>query len=331
MKLEICIPTYDRKEELLRTIQALRPQLIESVGILILDNCSPDPVTHDSVDLADSPLRTRVRIVRNRVNIGGDANIARCFEYCDGEYMWLLGDDDPIRPDVVACILRHIQQQPDAIAVNFRLPGSSRKAPVSGTGLSEFIDAIDEFGSYMLISNNVYKMSSFRPHIRRAYQYGFACAPHVAILLDALRVLHGGFYLSAESLFGESARCGPASWSISSFALHRMAILTLPLTGSQRARLKAKMIDHVRVFNHAFAAALLEAADDDRHAAVYRLRKIYVDNFAEPFRADIFVRYVFFRLALLTPGASLRVIRLLGGRDALARVAANERRALARP
>jgi glycosyltransferase involved in cell wall biosynthesis len=330
MKLEICIPTYDRSRQLRRTIETLRPQLVASVGILILDNCSPEPVTHETLGLSQPDDRNRVRIVRNRANIGSGANIARCFECCDGEFLWLLGDDEVLRPDAIACILDHIQERPEFVAFNFRLPGCRRVGAEEGSGVGEFIDRIDELGNYMLISNNVYRIAPFRPRVHVAYQYAYAFAPHLALLLDTLRVTHGRFFVSAASLLQEPVEQNVAAWSISEFALRRMALLTLPLTRGQRAKLKEKILQNVRVFNHVFVTALMESTRADGVGDNFRLRKIYAENFAEPFSVRLFLRYALFRLALLAPATSLRLISSLGDRRALQRVAENEKIAVLR-
>ena len=195
-KLEIWIPTYRRPAPLRHTVQSLLPQLDATTTLHILDNHSPEPVTHELLGVSDSAVRERICIERNSVNIGGNANIARCFERCDADYMWLLGDDDELAPDALATIKADIDSRPECVLFNYCLPRTKRETGIEGATLDAFLQAIDRLGNYMLISNNVYRTSAFKAFVIYGYEFAYSSAPHMAIVLEKLRVTGGKFYRS---------------------------------------------------------------------------------------------------------------------------------------
>jgi abequosyltransferase len=81
--LTIAIPTYNRSEQIKATISLLLPQLTPECFLLIIDNHSDVPVSESLAALLATLPQSQYSIVRNRVNIGGNANIVRCFELCD--------------------------------------------------------------------------------------------------------------------------------------------------------------------------------------------------------------------------------------------------------
>lgn len=112
--LSICIPTYNRKEEIQKQIKLILPQLTEEVKLIVYDNHSDIPVK----SLFNDEELQHFTIIRNNVNIGGDANIARCFEYCTTTWLWTLSDDDFIKEDGIKKILQYIKANPNATFIN---------------------------------------------------------------------------------------------------------------------------------------------------------------------------------------------------------------------
>lgn len=93
-KLQIICVTYNRKDNVAETLKQLLAveSPVRHCDILILNNASTDG-TDDAVSkyIAKYP---NIRMVRNRRNIGGNANIARAMEFAEKDYLWILGDDD---------------------------------------------------------------------------------------------------------------------------------------------------------------------------------------------------------------------------------------------
>lgn len=95
--LEIIIPTYNRKEHLTRTLtQLTAPESpVKDVAITVLDNACTDG--SDKIIEEFAAKFPNITHVRHHKNIGGNANIARCFELARAPYVWVVCDDDSFR------------------------------------------------------------------------------------------------------------------------------------------------------------------------------------------------------------------------------------------
>lgn len=91
-KLEIMIPTYNRANYLDYTLNSLLNSPFKDCKITVRDNASPD----NTQEICEKylPLFHNLKIIRNNKNIGGNANILRCYEEATFEYVWVLGDND---------------------------------------------------------------------------------------------------------------------------------------------------------------------------------------------------------------------------------------------
>ncbi|OOQ57065.1 glycosyltransferase family 2 protein [Mucilaginibacter pedocola] len=94
MKLDIFIITYNRSALLKQTLGVFSKSVFANFPIKVLNNRS----TEDTLQVAQSfvPAMPNLQIITNKVNIGGDANILRAIELSDGEYTWVVCDDDDI-------------------------------------------------------------------------------------------------------------------------------------------------------------------------------------------------------------------------------------------
>ena len=185
-ELTIAIPTYDRNERLLRTLEQLLPQLTTACELIILDNNSPVPVQQTSAAaLARFPL-VSCRIIRHRVNIGGNANIVRCFEICETPWLWVLGDDDDIADGAIGTILEIIAARPGLLYINFAAEGCPRERSVVTTGQEEFVRSL-VFLHAIFISSCVYNHSRIKPRVNFGYQYAYSCAAQLLMVLMSMR------------------------------------------------------------------------------------------------------------------------------------------------
>ncbi|GAC1422677.1 MAG: glycosyltransferase family 2 protein [Acidobacteriaceae bacterium] len=103
--LTIAIPTYNRASFLKELLTSLFEQLVgeQRVELVICDNASPDTTPLVIAEFQRRGLA--VRSIRNRENIGPDANFLACFEQARSTYVWIFGDDDIIVPGGVAAVL----------------------------------------------------------------------------------------------------------------------------------------------------------------------------------------------------------------------------------
>lgn len=94
--LSICIPTYNRKSYLERSINALLHQLRDDIEVLISNNCSPD-----DTDEYCKTLDSRITYHKQSENIGPDGNFLWLMDNAKGKYIILLSDDDYLEDGAV--------------------------------------------------------------------------------------------------------------------------------------------------------------------------------------------------------------------------------------
>ncbi|WP_461453530.1 glycosyltransferase family 2 protein [Mucilaginibacter sp.] len=188
MKLTIAIPTYNRPNQLKNTLERLLPQLTTDCFLLIIDNCSTQVLSEEVKYIFLNYPAIEYSIIRNRINIGGDSNIMRCFEYCETQWLWTLGDDDLITEDAVDIILNDIDKYSDAVNINYYCPHPYhpvRNETIHSLGKSEFIKNIDSFGASIFISVNIYNMKLITGYAS-ANHNTYSCASQWLIIIQSL-------------------------------------------------------------------------------------------------------------------------------------------------
>ncbi|MDM9381012.1 glycosyltransferase family 2 protein [Chlorogloeopsis sp. ULAP01] len=114
--LTIAIPTYNRAELLDRQLMWLSQAIkgFESeCEIIISDNCSPDHTQEIIEKWLNRLGDIQVKVNRNNKNIGVIKNITYCINEAKGEYVWTVGDDDPIQDRTIAYILKNLKESPE--------------------------------------------------------------------------------------------------------------------------------------------------------------------------------------------------------------------------
>jgi glycosyltransferase involved in cell wall biosynthesis len=181
--LTIAIPTYNRHQLVEDSIRLLLPQLSIDCELLLIDNHSLPPIADRMASVIAQYPNAKTRLVYNDVNIGGGANILRCFELCETEWMWLLGDDDLIAPDAVEIILSRIRQHPNGVFLNFASDTFPRAATFVTIGQTEFVNNLDDWSHLNLMSVGIYNTVVLRGNLRVAYQYSYSMSPHIALVI----------------------------------------------------------------------------------------------------------------------------------------------------
>ncbi|WP_207429614.1 glycosyltransferase family 2 protein [Pedobacter sp. SYSU D00535] len=102
MNLTIAIPTYNRYSKLKQQLDLLeiaRNEFGAKFSLLVCDNCSTDETSR----IKEHPVfLTADRYVRNTSNLGLVGNLRKCVTEAEGDFLWMLGDDDPIVPSELA-------------------------------------------------------------------------------------------------------------------------------------------------------------------------------------------------------------------------------------
>ena len=113
MLLSICIPTHDGRGWCLReTIDSVLAQVDGhyegQVEICVSDNGSRDDTAALLAGYAAAHPKIFV-LHRFETNQGGHNNFLKVVEIASGDYCWLLGSDDWLRPNAVSTILRELR------------------------------------------------------------------------------------------------------------------------------------------------------------------------------------------------------------------------------
>ena len=165
VRLTVTIPTYNRPEHIQRQVRDLLKQKTEQVEIIVRDNCSSIPVA----SLFTEEEKQQFIIYRNRINIGGEANQARCLEDVSSGWVWTLGDDDRISENAIQTILDLINSNEDCCYINM-----CNKKNIKTNNFIEFLDyfkIIGAFGVAFFQSANLFNIEKIRPYVRFFYDY----------------------------------------------------------------------------------------------------------------------------------------------------------------
>lgn len=161
--LTIGIPTYNRPINIVETIKSLLPQLNEKVRLVVYDNCSDRPVS----ELFSDEEKSSFTIVRNKANIGGDANIAGVIYNAETKWVWDLGDDDIPTNNAISTILEQIEKHPEALMFNFNT--YKEGVTTNFAELAEICKYRYMFSNLLFISSGIYNREKLSDDILHYY------------------------------------------------------------------------------------------------------------------------------------------------------------------
>lgn len=127
----ICIPNYNYARYIGETIQSVLDQTYPHFEIIIADNASTD----NSVEVIESFKDKRIRLIRNRYNIGFAPNLQRVASEAQNDFLILLSSDDRMRPKALeiysAVIKSQGQEAPRTVlySVAAMIDGSGQQLP----------------------------------------------------------------------------------------------------------------------------------------------------------------------------------------------------------
>lgn len=113
MKLSICIPTYNRAGHLANCLNSIIRCSLNCVfkfQVCVSDNCSTDE-TENVVRKAQSVLD--INYHKNNSNLGHARNFLNVVAMADGDFIWLIGDDDLLMPNAIGVLYDLISCHPD--------------------------------------------------------------------------------------------------------------------------------------------------------------------------------------------------------------------------
>lgn len=217
--LTIAIPTYNRPAQIKKQVEILVPQLTDEVLLVVQDNHSDQPVA----ELFGDNILNKITIIRNKFNIGPDANIAKCVDLCKTPWLLILGDDDPMSDDAVATMVNDIRNAEDkTVFLNY-----DPKTNIKGRGLDEFL-ALPEQRYWCLfwMSGCVYNIELLKDSLYAYFGAISTMQPNIVLLVNALEKHSDyGFWITGKNIHREA---GPdIGWSRESFVYSSLFVLDL--------------------------------------------------------------------------------------------------------
>lgn len=119
--LSICIPTYNRADFLIKTIDNIARQMTGQVELVISNNDSTDPTDEKVTARIKEYPNLSIRLINQSKNIGFDRNVLAVVAAAQGAYCWLLSDDDLLVKGAVKRVLDLLTAKPtlSVVVVNF--------------------------------------------------------------------------------------------------------------------------------------------------------------------------------------------------------------------
>lgn len=115
--LTIAIPTYNRANKLKKCIELVMREIDDKpIEVLISDNASTDNTEDVIRELLN--IYPQLKYYRNVENLGADRNFINCYDKAQGEYIWLIGDDDMILPGALKSVLDVLKKKPVFLHLN---------------------------------------------------------------------------------------------------------------------------------------------------------------------------------------------------------------------
>lgn len=216
--LTIAIPTYNRPEQIQKQVRRILPQLSDDIVLNIYDNHSQKPVT----ELFSEEEKKYFNIIRNSVNIGADANIARCFEFCETEWLWTLSDDDLVTLDAVAIIRHLIEENKDTVFINvdpirYTLKEHANDSPVNIAvqGYQEYLNQISyNYTNTFWLSCCVYNRTKIKDAFFYLFRYSTSMmAPAVMMLKYMETHKDAKVFITTEPMIFDATTDAPCQWN----------------------------------------------------------------------------------------------------------------------
>ncbi|MDP4008394.1 MAG: glycosyltransferase [Candidatus Peregrinibacteria bacterium] len=137
--LSICVTTYNRAKWLnisLAVLMKLTEPYRDIVEVIVCDNASTDNTAevaqhYDGVE--------NFQYFCNPVNVGMLGNLHVTARHSSGQYVWLVGDDDIIKPKAIECIIKAILTYPRLSLIYLNYAYTTQNSLESSDDLDSFI------------------------------------------------------------------------------------------------------------------------------------------------------------------------------------------------
>jgi len=314
-KLTVAIPTYNRPAQLEKTLGLLLPQLNNQCFLRILDNNSEIPVKEYAEKIINE-YNVQYEIVANRINIGADSNIIRCFEYCETEWLWLLSDDDEVVTNAIEILFRDITIYPDAVNINYYSPGifhPVRTETKIANGRLEFLRNIDFWGASIFLSVNLYNTNKLKNYWLVNHNTYSHCTQWLIVYYSVNeneQTIQSDHILCYNPLTVSEHKYSSVNLSV---ARGFSTLLDLITSKTEKKILVSKLKSAVQewiTFESIIKCLLVEYFRSDRQIDIKFLVRRYFDLFYKYFGYKCILKfYLYYAFIFISPDISFQIIR----------------------
>lgn len=187
--LTVLIPTYNRRQQLTRTLDALNKQSDKAFRIFISDNASNYSIADEILSRYDQDFVQRITLSVQKSNVGADMNIASVLASCETQWGWLLGDDDSIEEYAIETIKKQININSQCSAIWFSISQKTTDDIIMQS-LDNLIDILklNNFnGDWIFMSNKVYNIPETIKYFESMFFRLYTRIPHCIPILDMLK------------------------------------------------------------------------------------------------------------------------------------------------
>lgn len=202
--VSVIIPTYNRCEYLNKLLHSIMESSYPNVEVIVVDNASTDATKNVVSSYCDKNFS--LRYVHSNVNLNAGGGRAEGVRHAEGDYYLFIDDDNEIEPDMIAELVKFLEQHPETgLVAPLSLGGiEGRNVGALGCGINlwtskaEFrypglpVDDVDLNGTYPTIAaTNSFMMT------REAYEKSGGWDPYFEIMYEetdlGLRVQQAGY------------------------------------------------------------------------------------------------------------------------------------------
>lgn len=189
--LTIAIPTYNRKQQLLRLLRSIEAQnCTELYSVVVSDNNSDYSVEEVINDEFDGVFRETIAVYNRPFNGGGDYNISSSFIHASTKLFWLIGDDDEILPGSIKEVIKKSLEHPDIPFFKFAMTGSEPMDEDIRLRCADDLVRCDKQGylrgGILFMSNNIYNVELLKPYFSDVLYFGYCSACQIIPMMHCL-------------------------------------------------------------------------------------------------------------------------------------------------
>jgi hypothetical protein len=140
-------------------------------------------------------------LIENKFNVCGDENILRCIEYANGEWVWVIGDDDAIEDNCFNVLNDLIDKYTDTDVFFIHFNWDSQLKYKNLNKINDFknlFSSIHSLGDLNFISSNIIKRAVVSDFIYWSHFYQSSATPITSLALLGLDLEIGSVLLSNE-------------------------------------------------------------------------------------------------------------------------------------